>query len=57
MKGSGLEQLFAEVYADNSVEHMVSGKAIARATRAHVMAQSALMILLLKSIKDKHYAL
>ena len=31
MKGSGLEELLAEVYADHSVTHMLSGKAISRA--------------------------
>ena len=43
MKGSGLEDLFEEVYAGNSVTHMFTGKAIARATRAHILAESALM--------------
>ena len=48
MKGSGLEDLFAEVYAENSVTHMIAGKAIARATRAHILAESALMSLLMQ---------
>ena len=40
MKGPGLEDLFAEVYAENSVTHMISGKAIAKATRALALAES-----------------
>ena len=50
MKGSGLEDLFAEVYAENSVTHMMSGKAIARATRAHILAESALMTILVERV-------
>ena len=53
MSGSGLEDLFAEVYAENSVTHMISGKAIARATRAHILTESALMLLLLQEIKEQ----
>ena len=34
MKGSGLEDLFAEVYAENTVSHIISGKAVSRALRA-----------------------
>ena len=38
MKATGLEDLLSEVYAENSVVHMISGKAIARAIRAHFRA-------------------
>ena len=48
MKGSGLEDLSAEVYAENSVTQMISGKAIARATKAHILAESALISLLMQ---------
>ena len=51
VKGSGLEDLFAEVHAENSVIHIVSGKAIAR---AHFLAQSVLMSLLLQETKEKN---
>ena len=53
MKGSGQEDLFAEVHAKNSVAHMISGKAIARATRAHILAESALISLLMQKIKEQ----
>ena len=38
MKATGLEDLLSEVYAENSVVHMMSGNAIARAIRAHFRA-------------------
>ena len=53
MKGSGLEDLFAEVHTGNSVTHMISGKSIARATRGHILAASALMSLLMQEIKQQ----
>ena len=52
MKGSGLEDL-SEVYAENSVTHMVSGKAVARAIRGHLLVESSLMSLLPDMIKEK----
>ena len=53
MKGPGLEDLFAKVYVENSITHMISGKAIARATRTHTLAESALMSLLMQEIKEQ----
>ncbi|KAK3931373.1 Glycerophosphodiester phosphodiesterase [Frankliniella fusca] len=50
MSGSGLEDLWATVYAKNSVQHMCSGKAYSRAVRAHFLAQTALLRLVLKKI-------
>ena len=47
MKGSGLESLFAEVYAENTVGHIISGKAVSRALRAHFLVEAALTSLLL----------
>ena len=35
MKGSGTEELFNEVYPENTVQHIISGKAVSRALRAH----------------------
>eukprot|EP00794_Sanderia_malayensis_P012470 gene12470-13758_t len=52
MKGSGIEELFAEVYAENSVEHIISGKAVSRALRAHFLVESALKCLLFEIAKD-----
>ena len=42
MAGSGLKEVMSQVYAEGSVEHMLSGKAMARAVRAHLMVDSAL---------------
>jgi hypothetical protein len=52
MKGSGLEELFTEVYAKHSIVHMVAGKAISRALRAHFMADSALVTLLVNLMRE-----
>ena len=50
MNGSGIEELFAEVYAENSVIHMLSGKAVARALRAHFLAQGAIFSVILDTL-------
>ena len=46
MKGSGIEELFNEVYAENTVQQIISGKSISRALRAHLPAESALISIL-----------
>ena len=46
MAGSGLEQLLEVVYAENAVKHILSGKAIARAVRGHLMVHAALNAML-----------
>ena len=48
--GSGLEDLFELVYATNSVGHMMSGKAFARAIRGHFLVDSCLNNMLLDNI-------
>ena len=40
--GSGLQQLLEVVFAQNSVTHMLTGKAIARAVRGHFLADAIL---------------
>ena len=42
MAGSGLREVMSQVFAEGSVDHMLSGKAIARAVRAHLLVDSAL---------------
>ncbi|KAK3923560.1 Tyrosine--tRNA ligase [Frankliniella fusca] len=49
MSGSGLEDLFATVYAKNSVPQIMSGHSYARAMRAHSLAQQALGVIILKN--------
>ena len=52
IKGTSLDDLISGVYAENSVIHMMSGKAISRAIRAHILVESSLMSLLLEIIKE-----
>ena len=43
---------FSEIYAENSVNHMLSGKAIARVIRAHILTESVLVSCLLEIVKE-----
>jgi len=42
---SGLKEMLAQVYAEGSVDQMLSGKAVARAVRGHLLVDSALNII------------
>ena len=46
MSGSGLKEVLELVYATNAVGHMLSGKALARAVRGHILVDSVLNALL-----------
>lgn len=46
MAGSGLKELLELIYAPNAVEHMLSGKAVSRALRGHLIVDAALNALL-----------
>jgi len=50
MSASGLQELTGFVYRSDTVEHMLSGKAVSRALQAHLLIQSALVTLLLQCI-------
>lgn len=50
MSGTGFDVVLAQVYAENSVMHMMSGKAYARAIRGFLMVDSALNSILLDDI-------
>ena len=52
MADSGLSEVLEQVYACNSVKHMLTCKAIARATRGNILVESALSILLIASIDN-----
>ena len=54
MDGSGISKLFECVYGPNVVKHMVTGKAVSRANRAHLLTESALMIKLQKIALTKN---
>ena len=44
MAGSGIDKLFQNIYGENAVKNMLSGKAVARASRAYIIAESGLLI-------------
>lgn len=46
MAGSGLRELLELIYASNAVDHIMTGKAISRAVRAHLIVDAALNALL-----------
>ena len=47
MKGPGQERLFKAVYAENTVRHIMSGKAVSRALTAHFLVESPFTCVLL----------
>ena len=55
MKGSGLEELMGQLYGPNTLDHVMSGKAFARAIRGHIIIHDALVQLLLKCVVDDNY--
>ena len=55
VSGSGLSHAMECCYGPNSVRHIFSGKAIARATRAHCLVESALTIMLLESVSTESF--
>ena len=50
MASSGLQELLETIYAPNAIVHMMSGKAISRAVRAHLIVDAALNALMLNMI-------
>ena len=44
MDGSGISAMFQTIYGENATKHILSGKATSRAARAHILAESALLI-------------
>ena len=43
MNGSDLEKAFEEVYSEDTIEHILSGHAVATALMAHILVQKALV--------------
>ncbi|XP_045199496.1 uncharacterized protein LOC123553863 [Mercenaria mercenaria] len=50
MENTGLKELLATAYAENTVGHMLDGKAINRAIRGHFLVDDALNVLLLEKL-------
>ena len=52
MSGSGLAEVLQVIFAENTVPHLMSGKAVSRAVRGHLIMDSALNALLLSKAYD-----
>ncbi len=52
MAGSGLQEILEQVYASNTVSHMLTGKAISRAARGHMLVDAALNTMLIADVYD-----
>ena len=50
MNGSALSELLTTVYGESSITHILSGKAISRALRAHLLEHAALMSKLIQVV-------
>jgi hypothetical protein len=62
MGGSGLQEILQEVYGENAVIHILSGKSVSRAFRAHMIVDLALSSILINDVfpkssadSDKHH--
>ena len=56
MKGSGIEELFNEVYFENTVQHIMPAKAVSRALRAHLLTEFALISILFEDTEAVNIA-
>ena len=52
MKGSSISKALETVYGKNTVLHIMSGKAVARAIRGHFLMESTLMNKLISQLDD-----
>ena len=52
MASSGLQELLELVYAPNAVVHMLNGKAIGRAVRAHFIVDASVNVMMLIDVLD-----
>ena len=59
MNGSGLFEVLQEIYGSNAVLHMMTGKAVYRAIRGHMIVDAALSTLLVSEVfkHDEHGSL
>ena len=55
MDESGISKLFECLYGRNTAKHMVTGKAVLRVNRAHLLTESALMMKLQKIALTRNY--
>ena len=57
MAGTGLQELLEVIFAGNTVAHILSGKAVARAIRGHLLLDSVLHTLLLCNLFETKLSL
>ena len=50
MGGSGLQELLEVIYSDSAVSHILTGKAISRAIRGHILIEAVLYAIILSKI-------
>lgn len=50
MAGSGIKEALSTIYAENTIDHIMSGRAYARAVRAHILLQLALSRLIFNDL-------
>lgn len=50
MGGSGIEEALQIVYAENTIPHMLTGKAYSRALRGHFLISSALTAIIIADV-------
>ncbi len=53
MEGSGWREMLTTVYGENVVQHMLSGKAVSKAFRGHLMMEKCLYLLLLDRLEQE----
>ena len=51
MAGSGLKEILEMIYAPNAVEHILTGKAIARAVCTHLVDAAVNILMVFKALK------
>ena len=54
MSGSGLKELLNEVFAENTINHMMTGKAYSKAVRAHILVQMSIATIVLNELKKSN---
>ena len=50
MSGSGISHALETIYGVNAVKHVITGKAVSRAIRGHILTESALVTKILKHV-------
>ena len=52
MQSSGLFEILENIYSSNTIQHMMTGKAVSRAVRGHLIVDCALNIIMLSNMID-----